>query len=162
MSIFLDGDVLLADTTKQYEEILKNSDNTNFKKETEFVAEKNTTSIETQEDGTAEYETSIDDTVHEDRNKQLIMEERDKLVKDILSSEDSDSVDDLNECIDINTEELGGNIYDTGSKNDLYKKFLYVVTAQNIKVLGEISMGDNMIVKAMNLKNRERGTSAGI
>ena len=47
----------------------------------------------------------------------------------------------------------------------MYKTFISVVTEQNIKLLSEISMGDNMIVKAMNAmktKNRERKTYAGI
>ena len=47
MSLFLDVYMLLADLTKQYEEILKNLDNTLFIKETKFVAAKNTTNIGT-------------------------------------------------------------------------------------------------------------------
>ena len=74
-------------------------------------------------------------------------------MKGILNCEDGDSVDDIDEYIEINAEELGGDISNSGSKNYLYKIFLSVVTAYNIKVLGEISMGDNIFFKAMNAMN---------
>ena len=50
MALFLDGDVLLADLTKQCKEILKILYNTLFKKGLNFVAANNTTNIGPQED----------------------------------------------------------------------------------------------------------------
>ena len=61
----------------------------------------------------------MDDPVNEDSNTQLVVEEQDKLVKDILKYEDGDSVYDIDEDIEINIEELGGDIADAGRKNDL-------------------------------------------
>ena len=124
MYLFLDSGVLLSDLNKQYKEILKNSYNTLFKKEPNFVAANNTTTIVPQED-----ETSSDDPIHDDRTNQVIMEEQDILVKGILNCEDGDSVDDIDEDIEINKEELGGDIARSGRKNDFYKTFLSVVTA---------------------------------
>ena len=159
MYLFLDCVVMLYDLNKQCKEILKNSDNT-LSRMSQILLLKKTTKIVPQED-----ETSSDDPIHEDSTTQLIMEERDILVKGILNCEDGDSVNDIDEDIEINAEELGGDISNSGSKNYLYKIFLSVVTAYNIKVLGLISMGDNIIVKAMTamkMKNRESGTCAGI